>query len=70
MKKIKIKKKRYRSRIEGLSDSAGHSEHGLLFKCDIKPKTVSRPENEYMNLQLIINKYNIFLGFQLNKGSS
>jgi hypothetical protein len=30
---------------------------------------VERSEIQYMNLRLIINSYNIFIGLQLNKGS-
>jgi hypothetical protein len=37
-------------------------------QCIIAPKTVVRSENEYMNLWLIINTYNIFIELQLNKG--
>jgi hypothetical protein len=46
---------------------AAHSEHGLPIRGDIGRKTVERSGNEYKNLQLIINTYNIFIGQQLNK---
>jgi hypothetical protein len=49
-------------------DEAAHSEHGLLIQRDIGPKSVERSENEYMNLELIVNTYSMFIGPHFSKG--
>jgi hypothetical protein len=53
--------------LDVLVDAAVYSEYVLLTRCDIGPKTVEHFENEYMNLRLIVNKYNIFVRLQVKK---
>jgi hypothetical protein len=43
-------KQEYYSRLQISSDEAAHSEHGILIRCGIGPKTVERSGIEYLNL--------------------
>jgi hypothetical protein len=59
--------RRYWCPIDNLLDAAAHSGNEALFRYGIGPKMVERSGIAYMNLQLIINTCNIFIGLQLKK---
>jgi hypothetical protein len=40
----------YLSQLENLIDAAGHSEHGILIRCDIGAELVERFELECFNV--------------------
>jgi hypothetical protein len=47
---------KFSSQTKVLFDAAAHSEHGVLIRCEIGPKTVERSGNEWYNMLLFIDK--------------
>jgi hypothetical protein len=52
-KYVRVLHKRKKSKSEGLLDAATHSEHGLLVKCDILPRST-----EIVRIDLCLAKFN------------